>query len=80
VTLEQRVCRIIAEQLKLPASEISMTSDLAGDLSIDSLDGAQILNTVEEEFGIDVADRMERFRTVGDIVRALEESGADRKS
>lgn len=76
-TTLERVRQVIADNLFLDGddrdSEIVETASLIDDLGCDSLDRVEITMALEEEFGIQLDDEaVERFRTVGDIVRAVE--------
>lgn len=52
--------------------EMTMESDLVKDLNIDSLDVVEIVVDIENQFGIEVEDKLiEEMNTVGDIVRIL---------
>ncbi len=54
-------------------SDITMESDLVKDLGADSLDVAELVMLIENEFSVEVPDSaMEGMKTVGDVVRYLE--------
>ena len=56
-------------------SEITMESALIDDLGLSSLEVIRIVADFEDEFGIEVPDRViPTLRTVGDIVKYLEEN------
>lgn len=62
---------ILSEQFDRDESEITLETDLFNDLEADSLDLADLLASVEDEFDIDIEsddDIMESITTVGDIV------------
>ena len=67
-----KIKEIIVEQLNIDDSDfISMDTNLQEDLDADSLD-AVIMN-IEEEFDIKVDDdELENIKTVGDIVKYIE--------
>ena len=45
------------------------------DLSADSLDAVEIIMAIEDEYGIEIPDEdAEKFQTVGDLVRYVEEN------
>ena len=55
--------------------EITMDSDLVEDLGLSSLEVISMVAAFEDEFGIEVPDRViPTLRTVGDIVNYLEEN------
>ncbi|MBR5229686.1 MAG: acyl carrier protein [Firmicutes bacterium] len=66
---------IIVEQLQVEESEITMETNLMKDLSADSLDAVEIIMAIEDEYGIEIPDEdAEKFQTVGDLVRYVEEN------
>jgi len=70
----ERVKAILAEQLELDESTIEMTSLVVDDLGADSLDIVDIVMTLEDEFDAEIPDEaIETMKTVGDVVRFIEE-------
>lgn len=64
---------IIIDKLTLEPYEVSMNSNLISDLGADSLDAVELIMEMEKEFGIIIPDEdAEMIRTVGDIVRYIE--------
>lgn len=71
----ERIRQILMDQLDLEEEKITMESDIVEDLEADSLDVVDLVMTMEDEFGVEVPDdQIEGFRTVGDIVRYVEEN------
>ncbi len=71
----ERIRTILAEQLDLEEDKVTMESDIVDDLEADSLDVVDLVMTIEDEYGLEVPDdQIENFRTVGDIVRYIEEN------
>ena len=71
----ERVREIIAEQLSVDEiEEITMDTSLTKDLEADSLDAVEIIMALEEEYEIEIPDEVaEEFKTVGDIVKCVED-------
>ena len=66
---------LLVEELQLNAEDITMESELANDLGINSLELADLILLCEEKFGIEVKDDdIHKFITVGDVVAYLEEN------
>ena len=66
---------IICEQLDLEEDAVTMDSDILEDFEADSLDLADLVMTLEDEFHLEVPDEeIENFHTVGDIVRYVEDN------
>ncbi|WP_275441305.1 acyl carrier protein [Lepagella muris] len=71
--MQDRVFSIIIDKLTLEPYEVSMNSNLMSDLGADSLDAVELIMEMEKEFGIIIPDEdAEMIRTVGDIVRYIE--------
>ena len=69
------VFEIICDQLDLEEDKVTMDSDIMEDFEADSLDVVDLVMSIEDEFGLEVPDdQIENFRTVGDVVRYIEEN------
>lgn len=69
----ETVKKLLAKQLRIDESRITLESGIQSDLGADSLDILQLLMTIEEEHGIIIPDEaLATFRTVGDVVNHLE--------
>lgn len=65
----EKVCEIIAKQLDVDASSITLESRLVDDLKADSLDVVELIMDLEQEFDIEIPDEeLPNVRTVRDIV------------
>ena len=72
--VEQRVRKIIAEQLGVNEGEIKNESSFVDDLGADSLDTVELVMELEEEFDINIPDdAAEKIQTVGQAVKYIEE-------
>lgn len=72
----EKVKAILSEQFDVEESEITLETDLVNDLDADSLDIADLIASVEDEFEIDIEsddDIMGEINTVGDIVEYISE-------
>ena len=71
----EKVRALIAEQLDIDEDKITLDSDVVDDLCADSLDMVDLVMTFEDEFYIEIPDeQVENVKTVGDIVKYLEEN------
>ncbi len=72
----EKVQKIVAEQLNVELDKVQMETNFVEDLNADSLDQVELIMAVEDEFGIEVPDEVvQEIRTVGDIVKVLEDNG-----
>jgi acyl carrier protein len=74
---EERVKKIITEQLAVDASEVTEKAQFVQDLGADSLDTVELVMALEEEFDIEIPDEdAEKIRTVGQAVAYIKEKAA----
>jgi acyl carrier protein len=63
--IEQRVKKIVAEQLGVNEAEVKNTSSFVDDLGADSLDTVELVMALEEEFECEIPDEQaEKITTV----------------
>jgi acyl carrier protein len=68
-SLEDKVKKIIADQLSVSEDQITPKSDFVADLGADSLDTVELVMALEEEFEIDIPDEeAEKIKTFQDIL------------
>ncbi len=71
----ERIREIICEQLDLEEDNVTLDSNIMEDFEADSLDLVDLVMSLEDEFNMEVPDdQIENFRTVGDVVRYIEEN------
>ena len=76
-TIEERVKKIVAEQLGVKAEDVTNSASFVNDLGADSLDTVELVMALEEEFETEIPDeKAEKIRTVADAVKMLEEEKA----
>lgn len=70
----EKVKKILLDYTEVPADEITLKTDLVNDLDFNSLDVMNIVVAFEDEFKIEIPDRVIKdLMTVEDIVKYLEE-------
>lgn len=70
-TTFEKIQNIIAEQLEIDASVISLETHFKNDLSADSIDIFQIINDIEETFDTYI-ETEDDIQTVSDLVMYVE--------
>ena len=74
----EQVKKILCDQLDLDEEQVTEDSEVMDDLGADSLDIVDLVMTLEEEFDTEIPDEdIENLRTVGDIVKYIEERSAE---
>ena len=65
--------KYLVEEFNVKSENITMESELQGDLGLNSLELAQLVLDYETEYNIEIDDeKVSEFKTVGDVVRYLE--------
>ncbi|MEE8256991.1 MAG: acyl carrier protein [Acidobacteriota bacterium] len=68
-SVEEKVKKIIVEQLTVEESEVTSTASFVDDLGADSLDTVELVMAFEENFEIEIPDEdAEKISTVKDAV------------
>lgn len=69
----EAVQKILAKQLRIDATRITLESNIQKDLGADSLSILQLLMRIEDDYGIVIPDEeLATFVTVADVVRYLD--------
>ena len=69
---EERLRKIIADQLGVPEEQVVPEASFIDDLNADSLEMVDLIISLEEEFGVQVSDEdAEKIKTVKDAVDYL---------
>ena len=67
--IEQRIKKIVAEQLGVKEDEIKNESSFVNDLGADSLDTVELVMALEEEFECEIPDEQaEKINTVQEAI------------
>lgn len=78
MALEERVKKIIVDQLGVDEKEVTPEASFIDDLGADSLDTVELVMAFEEEFGIEIPDsEAEKMAAVGDALKYLKEKLGD---
>ena len=72
MSIEDRVKKIVSDQLGNSLDEIQNDSSFVDDLGADSLDTVELVMALEEEFDLEIADEdAEKISTVNDAVEYI---------
>ena len=67
--IEEKIKKIICEQLDVPEEDVVMDASFVDDLGADSLDQVELIMAMEEEFDVSIPDDdAEKIATVKDAV------------
>ncbi len=70
-----KVKGIIVEQFDIDEDKVTSNANIQDDIGADSLDIVDLVMTLEEEFDIEIPDdAVEGIKTVGDIVKYIEDN------
>ncbi|MES2141985.1 MAG: acyl carrier protein [Pseudomonadota bacterium] len=68
-TIEERVRKVVVEQLDIKPEEATMEASFVDDLGADSLDTVELVMALEEEFDTEIPDdQAENIRTIQQAV------------
>ncbi|AWN73940.1 phosphopantetheine-binding protein [Legionella anisa] len=69
--VQKRVLQVIAKVLTLSPENIQITQPI-NEICDDSLDLVNLVFTLEEEFNLDIADKVKEAKTVYDIIACID--------
>ena len=70
-----KVKELIIDQLDVDEDSVTAGASIQDDLGADSLDVVDLVMSLEEEFDIEIPDEaVENIKTVGDIVKYIEDN------
>ncbi|OQX85813.1 MAG: acyl carrier protein [Candidatus Latescibacteria bacterium 4484_7] len=73
MSVEERVKKVIEEQLSVNEDQITREASFIDDLGADSLDTVELVMALEEEFGIEIPDEeAEKITKVGEAIDYIE--------
>ena len=70
----EKVRELLVDQLDVEEYVVTMEANIQSDLGADSLDIVDLVMSLEEEFDCEIPDEeIENIKTVGDIVKYIED-------
>ncbi len=77
-TIEERVKKIVVEQLSVKDEEVNLDSSFVDDLGADSLDTVELVMALEEEFECEIPDEeAEKIQTVQQAIDYINKNSAE---
>ena len=77
-TIEERVKKVVVNQLEIKEEEATMEASFVDDLGADSLDTVELVMAVEEEFDTEIPDEeAEKIRTIQQAVDYIKKHQID---
>lgn len=74
-SIEDRVVKMVAEQLGVKEDEVKLESSFVEDLGADSLDTVELIMALEEEFDTEIPDEeAEKITTVQEAINYINEN------
>ena len=71
--IEEKVKKIIVEQLTVNPDQVTPDAKFVEDLGADSLDNVELIMALEELFNLEVPDEeAEKLQSVGDVIKYIE--------
>ena len=76
--MRERILEIIADQVNRSVDELDPSMEFIDDLNMDSIELVELIMSVEDEFDIEIdEDRLEKVRSIGDVLDLLAEFDLD---
>lgn len=77
-SIEERVKKIVVEQLGVKEEEVTNDKSFVDDLGADSLDTVELVMALEEEFGAEIKDEdAEKITTIQDAIDYIKDRATE---
>ena len=77
--IEDKIFKIVSEQLSVDRSELSQETSFVNDLNADSLDTVELVMELEDEFDMTIPDeKAEKLMTIGDAINYIQENSGNK--
>jgi acyl carrier protein len=74
MSVENKIKKIIVDQLGVETDEVKNEASFLDDLGADSLDTVELVMAFEDEFGVEIPDEeAEKIKTVQDAINYIED-------
>jgi len=76
--IEEKIRKIISEQLNVPEEDVVPEASFVDDLGADSLDQVELIMAMEEEFDLSISDEdAEKIATVQNAIDFIRKASAE---
>jgi acyl carrier protein len=76
MTLEEKVIKLVMEQLDVTREECVLDASFIDDLGADSLDLVELIMEMEEVFSVEISDEeLEHIRSIKNVIDFLKKKG-----
>ena len=77
--IKERIINLLSKKLGYEKAKLNEDQNFVMDLGADSLDMAEIIMGIEQEFGLEISDReIDGIETVGDLIKKVEDKLIER--
>ncbi|MFW5856394.1 MAG: acyl carrier protein [Planctomycetota bacterium] len=76
--IKEKVIDIVVDQLQISRDQVEEKASLVDDLGADSLDVAEVIMELEDEFDINIPDDEEAPRTIGESIDYIAKQAGDK--
>lgn len=77
--IQEKVVKIVSEQMGVDAKEITMETSFVNDLNADSLDTVELVMEFEDQFELSIPDEeAEKIQTVGAAVKFIHKAHTEK--
>lgn len=78
MSVEEKVKEIVMDKLNVTAEQVTDEASFVDDLGADSLDQAELVLALEDEFNLQISDKdSENIKTVGSAVKYIKENAKE---
>lgn len=71
--MKEEVINLISETLEIDKNDLTLDTDLARDLNVESIDLVDLVTAFEDKYNFEIPDQdLKNLQTIGDIITYIE--------
>ncbi|MBO7720230.1 acyl carrier protein [Candidatus Saccharibacteria bacterium] len=71
--MKEEVINLISETLEIDKNDLTLDTDLARDLNVESIDLVDLITAFEDKYNFEIPDQdLKNLQTIGDIITYIE--------